>query len=187
MAMNAKPPPTREDEERTGPGMKRSRFPLHSILLSVYPIIYLFARNMVFVAFEDTIRFLALSVGSAVLFLLGCRIILRGWEKAGVLCSLLAILFYSFGHAANSLERWTSQKDLTFDVSILAWMWLFGFLLLTSIILRMRLPARTSQLLNVTSAILVAFPLVTIVSTTVVNSHNPVSNFLDGQMSNFAA
>ena len=110
--------------------MKLLIFPFHSILLCVYPIIYLYARNIVYIPFVDTIRFLALSVGLTILFLFGFRIILKGWEKAGILCSLLVILFFSFGHIANSLEKWASQKDLAFDVSLLSWIWLCIFLLL---------------------------------------------------------
>lgn len=144
--------------------MKLLVFPFHSILLCVYPIIYLYARNIVYIPFVDTIRFLALSVGLTILFLFVFRIILKGWEKAGILCSLLVILFFSFGHIDNSLEKWASQKDLAFDVSMLSWIWLCIFLLLSFIIIRARFPQNTTKFLNLSSAFLIIFPLTTIIS-----------------------
>ena len=125
--------------------MKSLNFPFHSILLAFYPIINLYARNIVYIPFVDTIRILALSVGLATLFLCSFRLILKGWEKSGILCSLIVVLFFSFGHVVNSLEKWVSLKDLVFDVSILSWVWLGLFLLLSLIILRTRIPHNTTK------------------------------------------
>ena len=150
--------------------MKFRDFPFYSILLSVYPIINLYARNIVYIPFEDTILSLALSVGLTFLFLCGFRIILKSWERAGILCSLLVILFFSFGHIANTLEKLSSQKNLAFNVSILSLAWLCIFLLLSFIILRARFPRNTTNFLNLCSAVLIVFPLITVISVVIAKS-----------------
>lgn len=161
--------------------MKLLIFPFHSILFCVYPIIYLYARNIVYIPFVDTIRFLALAVGLTILFLFGFRIVLKDWEKAGILCSLLVMLFFSFGHIANSLEKWASQKDLAFDISLLSWIWLCIILLLSFIIIRARFPQNTTKFLNLTSAFLIIIPLSTIIS--IVISMNSSSQIEKGALS----
>ncbi|MCJ7623358.1 MAG: hypothetical protein MUO76_07630 [Anaerolineaceae bacterium] len=110
---------------------------------------------------------MALSVGLTALFLVGFRLILKDWEKAGVLCSLLVILFFFFGHIANSLEKWTLQRHLSFEISTLAWIWLVLFLLLSFIILQTSLSDKFTQLLNIVSIMLIIFPMITIISTTI--------------------
>src|SRR3990172_5403001 len=154
--------------DRISPAIRLTRLlslPFHPVLWSASPILYLYARNVVFIPFADTFRSLAFSVGLAILFLVGFRIILRGLEKAGVLCSLLVILFYSFGHVANSLEHWTNDRGLVFHAYILIGIWLLLFLVLFLIIVRGRLPGVIAQFLNIASTISVVFPLISIIST----------------------
>lgn len=152
------------------PIKKLRGFPFHSILLSMYPIIHLFARNMVYIPFKDTIRFLSWSVAFSIICLFGFYIILKIWEKAGILCSLLVILVFSFGHVANSLEEWTYRKGMTFDVTMLAWVWLFIFLLLSFVILRAKTSETSTHLFNVSSATLFILPMITIISHSVASS-----------------
>ena len=59
---------------------------------------------MVFVPLEDIFRVVGLSLAFFVPLLFAFRVIVRDWEKAGVLCSFVIILFFSFGHIASSLE-----------------------------------------------------------------------------------
>ena len=162
--------PARIRHPHRGAGTKLLSLPIHPIFWGISPILYLYARNAMFIPFVDTLRSLAFSVGLVVLFLCGFRLILRGWEKAGVLSSLLTILFYSFGHVANSLERWSHTQGLEFDVAILAGIWLFAFFVLSLIIVRSRMPGQIAQFLNMTSAIFVIFPLVSIISTLAITS-----------------
>jgi hypothetical protein len=144
--------------------MRILRFPIHAILFSIYPIVYLLARNVLFIPFQDSFRSMALSVGVATVLLLGFRIILKGWEKAGATCSLILILFFSFGHIANNLEKWAAETNISFNVFQLAWIWLFIFLLLTFILIRANLPGGFTHFLNILSAIFMIFPLLTIIS-----------------------
>jgi hypothetical protein len=104
--------------------------------------------------------------------ILGFRIILKSWEKAGVLTSMLLILFYSFGHAANAIESWFSPKDMSFDIQFLLWIWIFVFLLFSFFFIRARLPEKTTQFLNIIAGVLMIFPMLTIILTMVANAGN---------------
>jgi len=140
------------------------RFPFHSVLLSVYPILLVFSRNLVHIPFRDTVRSLALSVGLFSFLLLGFRLVLRDWEKAGVLSSLLSSLFYSFGHVANALEGWLHHRGLVFNVSVLAWIWGLAFVALSFLVVQRKLPERTTQFLNLVSGALLVLSLSTILA-----------------------
>ena len=120
---------------------------------------------MVFVSLKDAFRVLVMPLAIFVPLLLGFRIILKRWDKAGILCSFIVILFFSFGHIANVLITWSSQRGHSFDIAILAWIWLCIFILFSFVLLRARLPERATQFLNVASVILIIFPIVTILTT----------------------
>ena len=141
------------------------KFPFHPILLCIYPILYVYALNLVYIPFKDIVRFLFLSIGLITFFLLGFRVVLRDWEKAGVLSSLLSCLFYSFGHVAITLEKWLHHRDFDFNVSVLTWTWLLVFTLLAFFIVRFKLPDKTTQFLNLMSGMLLVFSLWAIFTT----------------------
>ena len=140
------------------------KFPFHPILLCIYPILYVYALNLVYIPFKDIVRFLFLSIGLITFFLLGFRVVLRDWEKAGVLSSLLSCLFYSFGHVAITLEKWLHHRDFDFNVSVLTWTWLLVFTLLAFFIVRFKLPDKTTQFLNLMSGMLLVFSLWAIIA-----------------------
>ncbi len=141
--------------------LKLSRYPIHSIVLSLYPIVYLIARNFTIIRVEDALRSLALSAGFGLFFLLSFRIILKSWEKAGAVCSLMLILFFSFGHIANGLGEWAGKNNISFGVHLLGWLWLVVFLVILFMIIRSQLPERFTQFLNIVTASFLAFTLAT--------------------------
>jgi hypothetical protein len=156
--------------------MNRPVIPLYSFLLGLYPILNLYARNLVFVPLAYSLRPAALTLGLLLFFLIGFRLVLRSWPKAGLLCSLLVVLFYSFGHVANALEQWAWPRQLPFDVSWLGWTWLLLFGLFSLWVVRARLPDVLGSGLNVAAILLVAFPLVTIASSFGANSRTSPSD-----------
>lgn len=144
---------------------KLLRFPYHSFLISVYPIAHLYARNIMYIPLGEISRSVAVSLGLSILFL-GCFwLILREWDRAGLLCSLLVALFFFFGHIANFLTEWTSDRGLPFQVSVLGWVWVLAFLFLSFTVVRAKWAKHATGLLNLASVALMAFPLATIVST----------------------
>jgi len=133
-------------------------FPIHSFLLSVYPIFYLYSRNVMYIAPSQTLRPLALSAGVMIVFLLGFRLILRDWARAGLLSSLIAMLFFSFGHVAMSLEAWSPFGEGPFSETALGAIWLLGFLVLSLAIVRLNRPQAATGLLNLLSGMLFVIP-----------------------------
>jgi hypothetical protein len=114
---------------------------------------------MVYIPVEDTYRVMAISAAFAAFFLVGFRLILKDWAKAGIQCSLLLLLFYSFGHVASSLEARAAHTGL---LDVLPWIWLAILFLFSVIVIRARLPEATSQVLDIASAALIIIPLASI-------------------------
>ena len=139
-------------------------FPFHTILLSVYPILFVYSQNIASVTFIDTIRFMVFSVGFFTFLLLCFQIVLKDWGKAGGLSSLLACLFFSFGHIANALEQLLYQRGFDLNLLVLAWIWLIIFLLLSFYIVRFSLPDKTTRSINLISGILIILSLAVIIS-----------------------
>ena len=114
---------------------------------------------MVFIPAENTLRVVGISVAFMAFFLAGFRMILKDWAKAGILCSLLLILFYSFGHVANYLETQSAPAGL---LQFLPVIWLALFLLFSFIIIRAPIPETSSQVLNLACAALIVVPLASV-------------------------
>ncbi len=135
--------------------------PVHSLLLSVYPIFYLYSRNVMYIVPSQIVRSLALSAAVMIVFLLGFRLILRDWTRAGMLSSLIAILFYSFGHVAMSLEAWDVYSNSPYGESALAATWLLGFLVLAFAIVRVKWSRPATSVLNLAAGALFVLPALT--------------------------
>jgi hypothetical protein len=146
------------------------KLPVHSLLISVYPVIHLYSRNIVFVPFQDTLRWSALSLGVAAIFLVGFALILRSWTKAGILASSLIITFYTFGRVADSMEGPLSQLGLGLDATRLASLGSLVFLLSLLVLIRAAIPDKLTLYLNVVSLVLISLPLFTILSSTYVQA-----------------
>ncbi len=136
--------------------MKKSQFPFHTILLSLYPIAFLASQNLRFIQLEDTIRSFAISLGFACLFLISFRIILKDWAKSGAICSLIVILFFLFGHVVNVLS---AQGVNLISTVYLGWIWGGIFLVLSFIVLRVKPSEDFTKSLNMISALLLVIPL----------------------------
>ncbi len=147
--------------------MRVLRFPFHPFLIGIYPILYLYARNIAFIPSADIWRPLGITIGLTILFLFGFRFIVKSWHAAGLLSSMLLVMFFLFGHIANFLENGISQQGIPFNITVLAWIWLILFLPLPLIILRFRRSEKPTQLLNLIGVMLVLWPLGSIISANV--------------------
>lgn len=78
---------------------------IHPILFALYPILFLYAHNLKEMAANQIFMVLGISLGLALLawFLFG--LLLKNWAKAGLATSLLALLFFTYGHFYSLLER----------------------------------------------------------------------------------
>lgn len=145
-------------------------FPFHTLLIAIYPILYVYSRNLMNIPFRETARYLLISAVFFIFLLISFRLVIKDWGKAGLLSSLIAALFFSFGHIANALERILLTAQIELDLSLLAWAWLAVFLVASYRIVSRPVPAPTTQFFNLLSLILVAFTIFNIASVGDINS-----------------
>lgn len=71
---------------------------LHPFLLALYPILALLSTNFQEIPFSSALRsLLVIPFGTGLLLIL-FRLLVKDWLKAGALCSLSVVLFFSYGH-----------------------------------------------------------------------------------------
>ena len=145
-------------------------FPIHTFLISIYPILYVYSRNLMNVPFRDIIRFLLISIGFFIVLLICFKIVLKDWSKSGALSSMIAGLVYSFGHTANLIEELIKPGKIDFNISLLAWGWMILFLLLSFVVVKKRISEKATQFLNLLSGLLIGLTLFAIISIGDINS-----------------
>lgn len=141
--------------------MKKSLV-LHPFLFAVYPVLFLFAKNIEHFLLNEIFIPLAITIGFVLLSWSLFSLVLKNKEKAGLLVSLVLFLFFSYGHFYNALG------SLDFIVNfgrhkILFAVWSILFVLGVCFFIKTRKDLRNfTVLLNVTTASLVMFSLVSI-------------------------
>lgn len=80
------------------------RYPFHTFLFAIYPILALLANNLTEVEPAVALRPLVISIVLAALILALSLILLKNWRKAGVVATFLLVLFYSYGHLYDLLR-----------------------------------------------------------------------------------
>jgi len=81
-----------------------SAFPWHSLLIALYAPLGLGAHNIGQTSAGSIIRAVNLSAIFAALLLFICWLLLRNWQAAGVVATLLLILFFTYGHLYNFIS-----------------------------------------------------------------------------------
>ena len=76
-------------------------FPWYVILFLIYPPLNLLAQNIGEVDYSAANRAIVVILVAGFLFLFLLKLLLRDWQKIGVLFSLLAFLFFSYGYVLN--------------------------------------------------------------------------------------
>ena len=77
----------------------------HPFLIAFFPVIAIYSVNIGFIQLEEFILPTLLIVGSAFLFFLSLKYILKNGKKAALIVSLSFITFFSFGHVYNMLNQ----------------------------------------------------------------------------------
>jgi hypothetical protein len=128
-------------------------FPVHAILAAAYPVVFLFAANAADQVTIDPLWLpLGLSIAAAAVALAVAWLLLRDVWRAGLLVTVLATLFFWYGHAWNLVGELVGSKPAL----VAAWV----VLAIAGIIVAVRAgewrrPA--SGFLNVVTAALVVF------------------------------
>jgi hypothetical protein len=78
--------------------------PFFPILFAVYPVAALLGANIEATPASAALRPLAVSVFGALLLLLVLKLLLRSWQRAALVTTLILALFFSYGHVYDYLE-----------------------------------------------------------------------------------
>ena len=147
--------------------LPKKSIPIHPFLLAIYPILFLYAQNVGLAPLSEALKPMALAAGFAVLLFAILWAVLRDGARAGLLVSLTALLFFSYGHIVDVLEGFqptVGGSTIGPDVVLLpGWAVFLGIGVWFVIKTESKMETLTS-LLNVVAVVLVLFSLGTIVS-----------------------
>ncbi|MBI2832064.1 MAG: sulfatase-like hydrolase/transferase [Chloroflexi bacterium] len=79
---------------------------IHPVLLAFFPILFLYANNVSELRASQIIIPLAVSLGLALPMWLLFGLLFRDRGKAGLAASIFILLFFTYGHFYNQLEKW---------------------------------------------------------------------------------
>ena len=137
---------------------------VHPLLFAIFPILALLAQNRDWLPLLEGVRPLILSVLGALGLLGLIWVFIRDLPRAGLLASLALLMFYSYGHIYGSLKaaglgatiaRHRYLAPVATGLLIGVGLWIVKFL---------RDPRPPTRVLNVVSAALLIFPIVSIAS-----------------------
>ncbi|MGH2463256.1 MAG: hypothetical protein ACRDFZ_06495 [Candidatus Limnocylindria bacterium] len=135
-----------------------STVPVHPVLVALLFPLYLLAANAdQWVDLSVAWLPIAVSVAAGIVLFAACALLFRGWQRGGLVASLLLLLFFSFGHVRIALA------DSGVSGGGWAAIWIGLALLGLAAIQRgyRRIPD-TTRLLNLVALLLVAYNLVSL-------------------------
>ncbi|MFY0644763.1 MAG: hypothetical protein JXR19_09890 [Bacteroidia bacterium] len=141
------------------------RFSWHSIFITLYSVVFLYAENIKYVKLEDIYSpLLYVSLGALVVFILAW-LVYRKIVKAGIITTVLLLLFFSYGHYHGLLyPQRIPVINVRFDHNFYKWssliICLFMFWRLWLIKSDQR---KTNSILNFVSLLLLAMPVYKII------------------------
>ena len=136
------------------------RFPVHSLLFGVYPILALMAANLQEAPLEDGFRALVVGPVLAIALLAVFAWFIKDWSRAGVLTTILLLSFYSYGHIYAGLKTLGEIGLLIARHRFLLPVWIGITLILVWFIWkRVRTVESATSGLNLVALILLVFPL----------------------------
>ncbi|GAB4284848.1 MAG: hypothetical protein Kow0029_31560 [Candidatus Rifleibacteriota bacterium] len=153
---------------------------LHSLLLSVYPIVFLYSVNADQLKFKEVLLPSAISLGitSAILILL--RIVLKSLEKAALITTAWLFLFFSYGafhESFKSMFGFEASRTLIFPC-----LWIFVFLASTLALVKNKTNSvHITMFLNVVAIMLVAMTGFNIILQAVATPEINISTNTDAQ------
>ena len=138
--------------------MKRV-FILHPLLFAIYPILFLVSNNIGQFGFEQMMRPMLISLSAALLLTGLFGLAGKNLQQGAISASLILVLFFSYGHVHIMVEK--NLPGLA-NHAILGSLWMV--FLLAGLLLKWKIRDlnSTNLVLNVIGAILVIFPLVSV-------------------------
>jgi hypothetical protein len=138
------------------------RFPWHTLLLAIFPVLFLYVHNLELYSARVLPLPLIASLLLAAAFAVALRLLLRDWTRTWVLTSITLVLFFSYGHLHALLAR--VKIDLGFMAlgphRTLFLVFGLGWLAVLWAVRRAKVPPRgLAAILNTVAVALVAFSL----------------------------
>jgi hypothetical protein len=142
--------------------MKKSII-IHPILLSIYPTVFLYSNNFYEVSFMAIILPLILTIAFTIINYLFFKSIIRSREKAGLLSTLLSLLFFFYGYVYDSTKYLISDDSFILGHRYLLFIWFVIFISISYFIIKTKRQFCTlTRILNIISIIVILFPIYTL-------------------------
>lgn len=134
---------------------------LHPLLIAAYPVLALLAHNIEEVDAGAGLRPVIVSLALGLSLLVGWRLVLSNWARAGVVTSFQLVAVFSYGHLYDLLKN-TGLASTVVRHRYLVPLTLFVLILGTWMLARTRVRAPTTRVLNLIGLALVVLPLLQI-------------------------
>jgi hypothetical protein len=129
------------------------------VLFAIFPILSLLANNVGQVNYAVSFRSLVLSLVVSMIVLLIAKWLLRDWQKAGLLVTVLAVLFFSYGHVHSYFEKVDVAGVVLGRHRVLAILWAAILVLSSFWILKRKDHQVLTSSLNSMAVVLLIFPV----------------------------
>ena len=140
--------------------MKNHYYP---ILFCIYPVLLLLANNLDQVRLNAGLRAGLYSLAAGALLFLVLRLVLKDWGKAALITSWTLLLFFSYGHIYGLVEDQNLAGFIYGRHRFLGPLWLIILLAGSWWVIKKSRPSPgLHRWLNVTSVVLVLFPVLII-------------------------
>lgn len=134
--------------------------PWYPWLVVTIPILHFLANNQLHFSALEAIGALGVALAGMTLSVVGLRLALKDWHRASAAATILAVVFFAYGHVEHALGSRVDQRALFAVTVVLAVAALVGMSRSGG------LAARWTELFNGVAAILLVFPVVSLASGT---------------------
>ncbi len=136
---------------------------VHPFLLAIFPVLFLYAKNISRLQLAEIYRSTLVSLLAAVVLLVLFRLVIWNWLRAALLTSLVLILFSSYGNVYTSLHYSSLSSSPFARADVLAAIWASVFIIAGWLIIRkIKDLISFTQYFNLVSLFLIISQLVSI-------------------------
>ncbi len=140
------------------------KYPVHVVLFGIYPVLALLSSNIHEVDLSVSFRAILVSGAAALILFSLCWLVFRNSGKAGMITSVILILFFSYGHVYMALRQLDATGTVFFARHrVLVVVFALIFLLIAWRVIRSRDTQATTWILNLIGGILILAAVIPIV------------------------
>ncbi|AMM51064.1 hypothetical protein TH61_07570 [Rufibacter sp. DG15C] len=142
--------------------MLKGKWLIHPFLIGIFPILFLYAYNISFIHIKEIIQPTLVVIVCTFLLLIIAKVLFKSWNKAGIITSILLLLFFSYQAIHLRLIYWFGEENIKQSVLIPA----FAILIITIAYFLIKSNSsftRLTKTINFFSILLVLLPISQIV------------------------